>query len=112
MPECYSIHRSGSPVSVTMPVLDRQRLIKGVAIKWQALHRTAPQVNTTALDSGCVPSTSLLDHLLRLINARDIPRCGQLRQALNHHSRSETHFQHAVIWSDLEEVADPRAAIS
>src|ERR1700737_4594580 len=67
------------------------------------------QVDTTALDSGCVASARLLNHLPRPINARDIPRCRQLRQALNNHSGSETHFQHGVVWSDLKEVADPGA---
>ena len=69
-------------------------------------------VDTTALDSGGVPSPSLFNHLPRLINARDMPRYRQARQALNNHTGSETHFQHAVVWSDLKEATDPGAAIS
>ena len=41
-----------------------------------------------------------------------MPRCYPLRQALNYHSGSETHFQYAVAWCDFKEVADPGAAIS
>jgi hypothetical protein len=57
------------------------------------------------------PCASLVDHFLRLVNARDMPGCRRLRKALNNHSRAEAHFQHSVIWFDLEEVADPGAAI-
>ena len=71
-----------------------------------------PQVDTTALDSGGVPSPSLFNHHPRLIDARDMPRCRQVRQALNNHTGSETHLQHPVVWSDLKEATDPGAAIS
>jgi hypothetical protein len=84
-------------------------LSKLLSSNGKALHGTVPQVDTTPLDSGCVPSASLVNHLPRLINARYMPRCRELRQALNNHSGAETHFQHAVVWSDLKEVADPGA---
>ena len=69
--------------------VDGQRLINAVVIEWQAHHGTVPQVDATALDSGRVPSASLLNHLPRLIDARDMPRCRQLRKALNNQSGSE-----------------------
>jgi hypothetical protein len=72
--------------------VERRRFIEAVVIKWQAFHRTVPEFHTTIFDGGRVPSTSLLDHLLGLINARDAPR--PLRQALNNHARSEAHLQH------------------
>jgi hypothetical protein len=89
--------------------VDRKRPIKTVVIEGQALHRTVPQVDTTALDTGCVPGARLLNHLPRLINARD---GRQLRQVVNNRSGSETQFQNPVVRSDFQEVADPTAAIS
>jgi len=53
--------------------VNRQRLIKAVVIEWQANHGATPQVDTTVLDGGRVPSASLLDHLTRRINPRDMP---------------------------------------
>jgi len=35
--------------------VDCQRLIKGIVIERQVLHRAAPEVDTTILDGGCIP---------------------------------------------------------
>ena len=92
--------------------VDRQRLVKAVVIEWQTLNGTMPQVDTTALDSAGVPSPSLFDHLQRLINTGDMPRCNQVRQALNNHTGSETDFQNSIALSDLKETNNPGAATS
>jgi hypothetical protein len=70
-----------------------------------------PEVDTTGVDGGCVPSASLLNHFERLIHAHDMPCCGQIGQMFNDHSGSEAHFQHAVGWLDFKEFARPHAGI-
>jgi hypothetical protein len=104
--------QSGHGVGPDLHRVDRHHLVKAVVIEWQTLNGTMPQVDTTAMDSGGVPSPSLFDHLQRLIDAGAMPPCHQLRQTLNNHTGSETDLQYAVVLSDLKETNNPGAAIS
>jgi hypothetical protein len=65
--------QSGHGVGPDLHRVDRHHLVKAVVIEWQTLNGTMPQVDTTAMDSGGVPSPSLFDHLQRLIDAGAMP---------------------------------------
>src|ERR1700730_13457055 len=71
-----------------------------------------PQVHMAAPYGSNVPSAGLLNHFLRLIDARDTPCRRQLREEVNNHSGSETNFQHAVVSCDLKKCAHRGAVFS
>ena len=68
-----------------------------------------PQVDTTAPDGLRVARAGLLNHLLRWVDAGDMPR--QVRQSLNDDTGTETYFQYALARSDCEQLCYLGAAL-